>query len=302
MTMNMFKETVGRYGDFAGTPAVLKGMSGVSFDGGAQFEDFKGDMDVHNKALISAAPTAVFQSSDLKGMLDITSLDVDELDLTHKIELNWREKLDGGSYAGAGADVQALFNKGVLFPQTLNCQHGQICTLSMNVAGTWDGTTDPVTLAKNATAPAEVVQDYMFTLRAIKWGAAGALTMAQESLSLDFGFEVELKGSDGELFPSFASQKSRTPVLKIGSHDLAAAIDNSYKGVQDGTNDLIIYLARLQEGGSRYADNTSNHIKITIKKHHRSSKSIGETADVEFVPLWNGVNDIYTIDTAAQVV
>ncbi|PCJ55321.1 MAG: hypothetical protein COA79_20995 [Planctomycetota bacterium] len=300
--MEFFKQTIARFGDLGGTPDILKGVTGVNVDGGVEQYEYRGDEDLHNLANISADPAASFSSSDLKGILDLTSLNMVELDSTHKLELNWRKMIHGGTFAPGGTDVQAVFIGGAMYPTSLSCSHGQPCSIAVNVIGASDdGSNPPVTIDADKTATTEIIQDRAYTLAGMKFGTTGSKTISLESVNIEFGLDVQAKGSNGTYYKTYVVQMGRNTIIKLSTFDLSQVALYDLNGIDDKTNDLIIYFARLKEGGSRYADNSGEHISITVKAHNMMTKSIGDMAEIEIRPFSKITDPLFTFDIGVNI-
>jgi len=297
MTLKSYKPTVAKY-----NATILKGISGATINGGTQLHEFFGDLDRHHVAALQSVMTASLSTTDLKGILDITGFDTSLLTGTNKLTLYWREQVHGGTFTGGGSDISAAMQDGLISIQSVSCSHGQVATASVSVQPTWDGTNVPITLSKTATAPSEVVENYAYTISAMKFGSTGSSTIPLESININFGPQVETLGGDGEQYPSLAVLSGRQPSISVTTRDLSEAFDWGLEGTYDGTDDIIFYFARLEPGASQYADGSSQHIKVTCKAHFMMPDGIGENSTtINILPIWDGTNAIFTLATASTI-
>jgi len=297
MTILAYKPTVAKH-----NATVLKGISGQSVSGGLEQHEFFGDLDRHHVANLNSNMSASFSTTDLKGILDITAFSAAQLTATNKLTLYWRKQVNGASFAASSNAFSTAIQDGMISISSISCSHGQPATASVEVQPTWDGTNDPITLSKTDTEPSEVVENYAYTIAAMKFGALGASTIPLESITINMGLEIETIGGDGEAFPSFAVLSSRRPTISITTRDIGKAFDFDLLADYDGTDDMILYFARLEPGASRYADGSAQHIKVTVKAHSIMTDSVSDTsASFTVKPLWDGTNDVFQFATASTI-
>lgn len=292
-------ETVPRYGNLGASPTTLKGVSGVNFSKGIQRHIFTGDLSGHNFANLTQAPTATFSTTDLKAILDATGLDMAQLTATNKLELNWRHLANAGTFVGGGSDIQKVFDSGVMHATTLSCNRGEVCSIGVQAIGSSSDGSDPITESKTATAPPEVQENSAYTIDSVKRGSGGDLIPVQ-SINIDLGLQVEPVSSSGAQFPSAIYKTAINTTISIETMDLAQQYDFS-SGVLDLTDDLIIYFARLQEGGTRYADGASEHIKMVISGHMIFADGLSENTSLQMQALWDGTADLFSFNTTSTI-
>jgi hypothetical protein len=281
---------------------LLNGVSGQSINAGLEQHMFQGDLDSHHVANLQSIMNASFNTTDLKGILDITGISAAQLTATNKLTLYWRQQAEGGTFTGGANDFSSAMQDGMIAIDSISGSHGQAATCSVSVTPTYDGTNNPITLSKTDTAPTETVQDYAYTISQMKFGNLAGDTIPLESINVNFGLNIETIGGDGEAFPSFATLSQRNPTITLTTRDLGKAFDYDLLANYDGTDDLFIYFARLEPGASRYSDGSSQHIKFTISAHSMMTDSVSEnTASITIKPIWDGTNAIMTIATASTI-
>ena len=299
MAINVFKESIAVHNS-----VVLKGVTGLQASGGMNEHIFQGELDAHNVANLSANQSLGFQTTDLKGIIGICGLDGALLTSGSSLVNYWRKKAHGGTFAAAGTDVSTTVVDGMIACGNLSASHGAPASVSVSVfPSSADGATEPIALSYAATTPAEVtVQDYAYTIAACKFGTLGAETVALQSIEYDFGLNIVSEGADGALYPNIVHVVARNPTISFTTLDIGRAADINFHGNQSVTAEpLVLFFARLKEGGGRYPDNETEHIKITINKYKIMADSLSDSGSIRILPLWDGTNDICVFDTGSVI-
>ena len=252
-------------------------------------------------AALSQRPTIDISSTDIKGMLDFTGtkgLDI----VTNPVDLYYLPIADGGTVATTGA-VKASVNAGMMIPTQLSMGNEQVATINSTLYIKGDGTNEPVVYSTGQTEPTATEADRMYTFAKFNYNS---IDYDIEDLTLNFGVKPIVKGGQGTGYPSYIAYNQQLTSLSFTTNDYTQlSTVTPTGGLIDET--LIIYLARLEHGGVRYADVETEHIKITIGNGSIRQDSIPnsyrETGLVPytFEPFYDGVNSFMTIDTASAI-
>jgi hypothetical protein len=172
---------------------------------------------------------------------------------------------DGGIRASGSNHRRYRFVKGIVYPQSLSCEHGGDAKLSYGLISAWDGTNDPLQIADSVALPTPVTNTERYALGPFKLNGAafGQLT----SLSLNFGISANSEGADGDLWDSAASIGEIIPSLSLSATDVtwlgAARVPFTGTAVTQATTSL--YLRRRTPDGTLVANATAQHIKLAPK-------------------------------------
>jgi hypothetical protein len=217
------------------------------------------------------------------------------------------QQMDMGGTRTAGAThVQVAVNEGLLVPRTLAATHGNTpATITIEALATYDGSNNPFTLSDSTALPASIHADECYFLGPLK--VNGTALSGLQSVTVDFGLGVEVLGENGEVFPTFAGIGTRSPRIRATVLDVGALVDLGLSGTVQGGTDSVLYFTHGVHGGTRVANATETHISITLDdglvwvENVRGDGRGNATADVVFVPTYDGTNTIMVVDTTAAI-
>lgn len=268
-----------------------------------------GQVYTSHQSLTSQRANATFTTLDVADALAVAGLTGTKIDdMSGGLTMWAQAHLDGGTRAGASLHRSFNWAKGLLVPRSLSASHGPDATLSMEALGKVNGSVPPPVIAENQTLPA-VVDDERYTLGPVK---VGAITLTGvRGFDIDFGITVEAQTADGDLYPTFLSIVTITPVLTIRG----VGVDAWYKesggiplaGLNATHANTAFYLRKRADGGTVVADNVTEHIKFTaaglITVSDPMDASGQDAAEVNLtMPLvYDGTNAPLTIDVASAI-
>jgi len=193
--------------------------------------------------------------------------------------------------------------QGFLVPRTLTAREGAFAELVMEaIAISTDGIVNPATFG-TGSMPAEPT--------AVRWTigpvSLNGSSFIAESVTVDFGLSVEVEASDGHAYPTFASIMTRQPTIRISSKEFDAGSTFGVPGTAQSATDSVISFRKLAHGGTRVADETAEHVTITVDdgliSFETFGASQGQRAITELVltPTYDGTAAIMVLDTAAAI-
>jgi hypothetical protein len=165
-----------------------------------------------------------------------------------------------------------------------------------------------VTDDQTYTASASSVEGW--TLGPVKPAGTDVDYTGNLSMTIDFGIDLSVTGSDGEGFPTFVFVNNRRMSITFTSTDASLIDTLSETGKQIASASTAIYFRKLSKVGNgvvRVATATAEHIKFTIPGLWGSPQTIGAAhgdpvvASVEFIPYSTDGTTPITIDTASAI-
>ena len=218
-------------------------------------------------SLTAGAPTGSFETTDLKALLDECSafMAIDD-DGTHPgIEFFLQSMAQGGTRS-TGSAIKLTIGNGILALSSLELSHQAPAVLSAEVTARKDGVTAPLAVATGETLPATV-----YPATSVIWSLGkvvfnGTEIDGLESVSIEFGIEVEAEAADGDVYPTFAMVRQIRPTITLkGVHvDLLSTL--SVDGAFYTASQVVIYARKRAEGGTYVADATAEHVSFTLGK------------------------------------
>lgn len=155
-------------------------------------------------------------------------------------------------------------NSGFVVPRTLSASRDG-STLSFEVNAIDNGT-DPITVTDGVTLPAMPTTENHYVLDKVV--VSGVTLPANTDITLNFGVNLDIDKSGGKLFPNWCHSDTITPDFRVNGFDvdwvtvLGGAMD--IHGAAATHVNTIIWLKKRECGKTFFADNTANHIKITM--------------------------------------
>lgn len=176
---------------------------------------------------------------------------------------------DCGTPVTSNTHFSYLIQAGIIYPKTLTVEHGGSASLTVGVAVTKSGSEELVETSNAATLPTINIDSIRWTLGDITLG--GITFSDYTSLTIDFGNEIQKRGTQSEIDAQYIEQREHKPRITISGID-----PEWYDG--DGTPATVppaglvcthanssIYLRKRADGGNGFvADGTAEHIKFTV--------------------------------------
>lgn len=259
-------------------------------------------------------PRATFTTKALVTLLDALAAKAPTADkyscnianLTAGLSLYAQAFAAGSTRAGASLHRKFVAKHGCLGLRRLSCTHQQDATLECEAVIGYDGTNDPVVETDLVNLPS-ISGEERFTLGPITLQSISIPEV--RSLDIDFGLEIDAKGADSDIWPTFVTIGTIKPVITIRGIDLewlkAANIPRAGKAITH-TN-TTIYLRKRALGSTVVADETEEHIKLTaagfayVDTPTEASGSDAAEASLIVPCYFDGTNDPIVIDTTSAI-
>ena len=268
-----------------------------------------GSPDPSFAAAMGAAPVISITTPAVATMLgSVAGIDGGKISAatTSTLTLGFQTIVEGGARnVGATTNKLLTINEGMMIPRSLSVsQGGGAAQISYDIYATYDGTNEPIAVTSAAlthTYPSVVLYGmgpvYLDTT---------AIDGVQ-SWSLDLGCREIVHADSGETYPRWVGIDTRSPSATVSCVDLAQILPANLgilgKAV---TTSVKMFLRKRTEGGTYVADNTSEHIIITLAECRASVQSYGGSHGAVVYPSLKltptkGANAIVQIATNSAI-
>jgi hypothetical protein len=220
----------------------------------------------------------------------------------------WFQKMvvDSGTRAGALSHLKLTVNAGIIVPRTLRAAQGDYATLEYECACRYNGTNEPIVPLASQSLTGTPAVDEKFTVGPVNINGA-ALDGIKET-TIDFGLQLLLEVSEGDIWPTFIAIMERaTPLITIRTTDALAFNTLGLDGVAQGATDSEVYFRKKAADGGNELDATAEHIKVSIDA---GMVTVDEVAGdypgvlesvVHIVPVYDGTNALFAVSTASAI-
>ena len=291
----------------AAADIFFTGITNQSVNPGVQKVLQSGDGRVDNifVAAGKVQPLATFTSTQIKTVIDTCGIIGKKIDATNILKIYFQQYDLGGTRKTGSTLMMMTVNSGLLVPTTITLEDGQPGEAALELHAVWDGTNKPFVISTGVAAPAAPIPTEFFTTGPIQLN--GVATEGVQTITLDFGNSVIKKGGDGEVYDTFVAIDKRAPKITYTLTDVTLANTQTIDGVGQSASDSIVYFTKMAAGGTRVADVTAEHIKITIDDGYLcwlAAQGADEgPADLneEIQPVWDGTADVLVFNTASAI-
>jgi hypothetical protein len=245
---------------FGGSPAVLLGgIQSQSINTGTTVirEVSAGGIYPEVAHITARSPGASFVTTHVKDALDtlgIRGLCIESAS-NAGFQMYARKHVCSGPDSGS-THRRYTFRKGLLVPRTLSVSHQGNAALSIDMIGITDGTNDTLVIADAVAAPAIPHDTDRYTMNKLTIG--GVAFNGKKTMSVDFGVQTFVEGSDSDLELSFAGVQSVQPTVAITGVEIVDWYTSLTGGAPTHANSAL-YLSKRG-----VANGVAEHIKITF--------------------------------------
>ena len=180
-----------------------------------------------------------------------------------KIVLSKRDECAG--QVSGSVNRTLLISSGFIYPQTLTCEHGGNAQITFGIAMLYDGSNEPIVIADNAALPTITITSSRWTLG--QTDIAGVSLADYTRMSIDFGFRVEAKSRQSDVYDTILEAKQSSPTVEL-TGELPTWFTTSnipLAGKACTHANSIFYLRKRAGDGTAgfVADATAEHLKFT---------------------------------------
>jgi len=221
----------------------------------------------------------------------------------------WLQKmLSGGTRTPptTAEHTKLSIGNGLIIPRTINAPLNAFATYDLEISAiSSDGSTSPLTItgSQQLTGSPDVTEAFVCGPVKINGSAITGI----EDITVDFGIEEIVRQGDGEAYPTFVGIMNRNPSIRVRSSNVGILSTLTAAGAEQGASDSVVYLRKVDEGGTRVADATSEHISFTIDDGRISCQTVGGSqgeplmAEVIITPTYDGTNAIMVVSAATAI-
>lgn len=132
-----------------------------------------------------------------------------------------------------------------------------------------DGDTSPVIAASSVANPAlSTSLAQAWTVGPVKINSANievAKYTGVQSIEIDPGVQIGVRGGDGQFFPTFVSVLEVRPTITVQFSDADVLADLGISGVKQAVADTTLFFRKIDKSGSRIALNVGDHLSIAVQ-------------------------------------
>jgi hypothetical protein len=262
-----------------------------------------GAVDPTYTAVKSLVPRLTFSTNAIASAMAIASMDGAAISSAANFFL--QQIKQGGTRWTGSKHIKLAVTSGMVFPRSINAGHDAPAEMQYEVLALTDSSNDAVVITADQALTGTPAADELFVAGPVYIN--GSQVPGVQSINIDFGINEILLGGDGDLNPSFSAIGTRTPKITIETFHADVLATYGLDGVAQGATDSKIYLRKVQQGGSRVADGTAEHILFTVAAGHigigDSSMNSGDpqTVSLEITPSYDGTNDILAFSSASAI-
>jgi hypothetical protein len=293
----------------AGSAVLLDQVQSFAISTGLQRIIQRGDgaVDPTYVAIMSQRPMLRFTSTAIATYLGACGIGGTIIDSgTYPGLEAWFQKMDeGGTRASGSSHLLMTVNEGLLVPRAIQAGQDGVATIDLEAVITYDGTNEPIVLADSQALSGSPATAELFTVGPVNIN--GSALESIQSITIDFGIGVTVQSGDGQVWPTYAAIMSREPSIRVRTTDATAINTFGLDGTAQSASDSVVFLRKLSEGGTRVADNGSEHISFTIDEgmitveNQDVSQDGVAMADIVITPTYDGTAAILVIATDADI-
>lgn len=210
--------------------------------------------------MISGSFTEIAKA--LTNISGLTGLAVSAAGSITSLEAYLTQMADLGLTTSGSNHMKVAVNKALVIPETLTVPSNGPATLSLSIHALDDGTNPVFTYTVGTALPAAATLTEQFTLGPCNIN--GTAINAVTSWSYNFGLQVMKKWADGKVFPNYATVRPRSPMLTVNTEDPRLLSTLGLSGAAQGGTASTFYARKMAKQGTRVADGTAEHVKITV--------------------------------------
>jgi len=260
-------------------------------------EASSGNVDPTFTAMMSTNPRISFTT---KLMTVLTSMGIGGTEFT--TAKMWLQQLvKHGTRNATSKNIIAA--TGMVLPRTLSVSQGSPAELTFDlIALSTDGVVVPITFGTGTmdAIPTALV----WTLGPV---SLNGTAYDVESLNIDFGIAEMVEASSGNVYPTFAAVLQRNPKITLAVRTADIQVNLGIAGLAQLSTDSVFYLRKMAANGTRVADVTAEHVKITVDDGIHTIQNMSTShperalTNVMITPVSDGTAAILVIDTASAI-
>jgi hypothetical protein len=177
---------------------------------------------------------------------------------------------------GSSTHFKNVVNDGLFVMKGMSASQGGVASSNLEVHCIYDGTNLPFAYATGVSLPATPAVSQLFTLGPASY--SGSAISGVTNLDFDLGITVKKESSDGEDYPTYCYIDAIDPKITLTLKDASFISTIGLTGTSQGATASTFYLRAKQQGQMTYANNATQHIKVTVN----SNQGIAWAQDASF--------------------
>lgn len=219
-------------------------------------------------AMVAVKPQCEFQTFSIAALL--AAIGVKGLGIVTAtnpgVTLYFRKYDDNGDPASGSVNRSYAIKGGVIVPKSLTCEHGKDAQLTVAIVPVKYSSNATIVVADNAALPTITVASLRWTLGPITVG--GIVLTEYSGLEIDFGNNVDTRGSQSDVYDTHIDQRTHAPKITIKgitpSWFAASGAIPIGGAAATHAGDSIYLRKRTQDGTHFVANGTAEHIKFNV--------------------------------------
>lgn len=211
--------------------------------------------------VMSAEPTATVTSYDVAGLVGIFGVTVASVS-AGTVTLPFRKRADGSTYAGTLSHFTMTGANAHGFPTSYTATQDSPAsgTVEIKFMST-TGLAAPLTSATGATLGAQAFNT-MYTLGPA--GVNGTQVPEITGITVNPGITYEVRMFNGSPYPEKCVIITTDPTIELTFADFDAIDTYGPMFTSNDSQDVTAYFRKMDDGSTRVADATAEHIKFTL--------------------------------------
>jgi hypothetical protein len=169
---------------------------------------------------------------------------------------------EGGVRASGSVNSRLRVSKGLLVVNSVTWSHPGAVTAEVQLHATYDGTNAVVIYTATLALPHVPVVEEMFSGGPVFIN--GTELDGIQGITFDLGLSVVKRYASGNWRPFFAGISERKPRITITTKEVPFLSTVGIEGLAQSATPSEIYFRKMTKHGTRVANATTQHIKITI--------------------------------------
>lgn len=250
-------------------------------------------------AEMSERPMATMSTPAVKSAIDLTGVDAVA---DTEVVVYFAKRTSAGIVLGA-TGLGFSLNVPLVTLTNFGARQDGRANASIRCFATYDEgapAVEPLTIDIDTTPPAAVALTELYTLGPADYDVAAEPV---NGWTLSINHDVVHQGHSGEFRPTYAGVTGRETTIEVDAEEVngvTAAFGQSVSGA-------VFYLRKIDENGTRVANATAEHIKVTVAegllRPGRVDGAVGEISGqaLTVFPTVSGANDPVLISTTSAI-
>lgn len=227
--------------------------------------------------------------------------------LTGGLKFYLRQRADEAARSAGSVHNKYSLQEGIVYPESLTCDHQGTATLQYKVVVTYDGTNNPIVVAINQALPAGLADDQQFTLGTMQVG--GVTFDHVRQFTINFGLTPRIVGVDSDVWSQHVSFDEIKPSINLTgiNPQWFGASGIPHVGLACTHANTILYLRKRLAKSTFTPDGTAEHVKFTgdglatVDNALQVSGQDPSECSITIALRYDGTNVPLLVDTASTI-